>query len=278
MVRASSLLVGKELSRDYRLRRLRGRGNFGSVWEAQTPEGVPVALKFLPCNDRMSTALEIRAIQNINRLRHPNLLPIDQVWCYRRYVVATMPLADASLADLLDVYQAEYGKLIPGPEVCFYLGQAARALDFLNARKHYLDDGRLVAFQHCDIKPSNLLMFEDTVRIADFGLASPTCSPLRFHRRGGTPEFMAPEVFQGRLSDWTDQYSLAVSYCQLRGGRLPFADAAAMPQRSYVRPPPDLSMVPAPERPILTRALAVAPQDRWPSCGELMNRLTQAVG
>ncbi len=276
MVRASSLLIGKELSRDYRLVRLRGRGNFGSVWEAITPEGNPVALKFLPCDDRMATSLEIRAIQAINQCRHTHLIQVDQVWCYRRYVVATMPLADGSLADVLDVYQGEYGTPIPPVDVCRYLGQVAEALDFLNRRTH-LVDGRQVAFQHCDIKPSNLLLFEETVKITDFSLAAPTSSPLRFHRRGGTPDYMATEVFQGRLSDWTDQFSLAVTYCHLRGGRLPYPQLTAMPERSYVRPRPDLSMIPEKERPILARALAPVPQERWGTCGEMMSQLRKVA-
>ncbi|MBY0525766.1 MAG: serine/threonine protein kinase [Gemmataceae bacterium] len=276
MVRASSLLIGKELSRDYRLVRLRGRGAFGSVWEAITPDGLPVALKFLPCNDQMSTSLEIRAIQAINHLYHPNLIPVEQVWCYRRYVVATMPLAEGSLSDLLEVYRSEYGTPIAATDLFRYMSQVALALDFLNKRQHFVD-GRHVAYQHCDIKPSNLLLFEETVKITDFGLASPTSSPLRFHRRGGTPDFMAPEVLQGRLSDWTDQFSLAVTYCQLRGGRLPFPPMSAMPERTHIRPAPDLTMLPDKERPIVARALALAPQDRWPSSTDLVNALKKVA-
>ncbi len=37
--------------------------------------------------------------------------------------------------------------------------------------------------------------------------------------------YAAPEVFRGQRSRWTDQYALAVSYCEVRGGRLPFANA-----------------------------------------------------
>jgi serine/threonine protein kinase len=273
---ASSLLIGKEVSRDYRLMRLRGRGSFGSVWEARAPDDRPVALKFLPCGDGVSSAVEIRAIQAMNQLRHDHVVPVEQVWCYRRYVVATMPLADGSLLDALDAYQSEFRTPIPADQVCDYLMQAAEALDFLNRRQHLLD-GRRVAIQHCDVKPSNLLLFDDTVKLCDFGLASPTCSPLRFHRRGGTPDYMAPEVFQGRLSDWTDQYSLAVTYCQLRGGRLPFPETPAVLQRSYVRPPPDLRMLPEKERSVIARALSVVPQNRWPSCGEMMARLRKLI-
>ena len=42
-------------------------------------------------------------------------------------------------------------------------------------------------------------------------------------------------MFQGRISDRTDQYALAVTYCELRGGRLPFADTPPAVQRGYFR-------------------------------------------
>jgi serine/threonine protein kinase len=187
-----------------------------------------------------------------------------------------MELADGSLLDLLDAYLTEFGNPIVGEQVCFYLSQAAEGIDFLNARQHLLE-GRKVAFQHCDIKPSNLLLFGDTVKIADYGLASPTTSPLKFHRRAGTLDYTAPEVFQGRLSDWTDQYALAITYCLLRGNALPFKDTPKTFVKTYVRPPPDLSMLPEPERPVVHRALSPTPQDRWPSCREFLAQLSKTV-
>jgi serine/threonine protein kinase len=260
----------------YRLRQVLGRGGFAEVWEAETPGGGTIALKFMPCNDSLAAAKEIRSIQAVRQLEHPNLIHIEQVWCHLGYIIIAMELADGSLLDLLDAYRAEFGSAIVGEQICLYLSQAAEGIDFLNARQHMLD-GRRVAFQHCDIKPSNLLLFGDTVKIADFGLASPTASPLKFHRRAGTLDYTAPEVFQGRLSDWTDQYSLGVSYCVLRGGRLPFMDTPRTFVKSYVRPAPDLLMLPDAERPIVQRSLSSVPQDRWPSCKEFMARLSKAV-
>src|SRR5262249_49076736 len=159
-------------------------------------------LKFLPCSDDTSAAKEIRAIQYIRQLQHPHLTPIEQVWCQRGYVVVAMPLADGSLLDLLEVSQVEFETPIPPDQVCFYLGQAAEALDFLNTRQHVMD-GASIAIQHCDVKPSNMLLFGETVKLCDFGLSSLTISPLQAHRKAGTRDYSAPEVFQGRISDWT---------------------------------------------------------------------------
>jgi serine/threonine protein kinase len=272
----SGLLHGLEVCQGYRLRQLRGKGSFGSVWEVETAEGPSVALKFLPCDDFVMTRQEMRAITRLSQLRHPHMVPIDRVWCYQHYVVANMPLADGSLLDCLEAYQSEFDTPIPREEVCAYLSQAAQALDYMNFHNHLLD-GRYVGFQHCDVKPSNLLLFGETVKVADYGLATPTGSPLTPYRRAGTPDYAAPEVLQGRLSDWTDQYSLAVTYCQLRGARLPFPPSSTLTDtiRPGTRPAPDLTMLADAERPIVARALSVMPQERWSCCREFMTELTQ---
>jgi serine/threonine protein kinase, bacterial len=275
-VTAVPLYSGMEPYPGYRLRQVLGRGGFAEVWEAETPAGGTVALKFMVANDGLAAAKEIRSIQAIRNIEHPNLIRIEQVWCHLGYIIIAMELADGSLLDLLDAYLTEFRTPIVAEQVCQYLTEAAEGIDYLNSRTHLLD-GRKVSFQHCDVKPSNLLLFGDTVKLADFGLAAPTTSPLKAHRRAGTLSFTAPEVFQGRLSDWTDQYSLGVTYCELRGGRLPFRDTPTTFVKGYTRPMPDLSMLPDLERPIVMRALNPVPQDRWPSCREFIARLSRVV-
>jgi serine/threonine-protein kinase len=263
--------AGPSPGEDYRLVRVRGQGGFGRVWEARTPEGEAVALKFLPCSSDRAAAEEVRNLQAVSRMPHPHLLPVRRVWADRGCVVAVMDLADGSLLDLLDISLAEFGGPVPADQVCQYLAQAADALDFLNGRRPR------PGVQHGDLKPANLLLFGDTVRVCDFGLAGRLAADVVAHRPVGTPEYAAPEVFRGKRSRWTDQYALAVSYCELRGGRLPFADTPDGFRAGYVRPEPDLSMVDPAERPLLARALARTPQDRWPSCGDLLGRLAAAV-
>jgi serine/threonine-protein kinase len=270
------LQSGLEPYPGYRLRRLLGGGGFGEVWKAETKDGRVVALKFLNCDGRQSAARELRSLHAICRLSHPHLVRVERVWAFGGYVVIAMERASGSLADLYNVYLTSFGTPIVPEHACLLLSEAAEALDFLNTRQHQLDE-RLVAFQHCDIKPSNLLLFGETLKVADFGLATPLTDQLEIRGRAGTPDYCAPEIFQGRLSTSTDQYALAITYCQVRGGRLPFPDAPSSIRPDYVRPTPDLTMLSTAERPIIARALNPVPQSRWPSCGEMMARLSQVA-
>src|SRR5262249_26574625 len=158
-----------------------GRGGWGEVWKAEMPSGRTLALKFLPCDSTLAASQEVRSLQAIRQLRHPHLLAIDQVWCWQGYIVMAMDLAEGSLQDLLGVAQADLGLPLSPDPACDFLAQAASALDFLNTRQH-TRGGQRVAIRHCDVKPSNMLLFGDTLKVADFSLATPTTSPLWYNR------------------------------------------------------------------------------------------------
>src|SRR5438128_5579791 len=170
MLYAAALEAGTEPFPGYHLRRLLGAGSFGEVWEAAGPRGEQLALKFLPCDGKNTVAREIRSVQAIGQLRHPHLIRIERIWCFQRYLVIAMELADGTLTDLFQSYVAEGSKAILPEHVCLLLAEAAEGLDFLNARRHQVN-GRIVAIQHCDVKPSNLLLVEDTLKVADFSLS-----------------------------------------------------------------------------------------------------------
>ncbi len=83
-----------------------------------------------------------------------------------------------------------------------------------------------VGIIHRDLKPDNILVQHDgTPKIVDFGLAKRVLSETGAaeEKLVGTPNFIAPEVFQGELaSPASDVYALGVCYYLLLTGRLPF--------------------------------------------------------
>ncbi|AWM37441.1 serine/threonine protein kinase [Gemmata obscuriglobus] len=268
--------VGAEPSPGYRLRCVRGRGGFAEVWEAEAPTGPPVALKFMPTSNTATTARELRSVKSFQGMEHPYIVKTYDVWSIPGYLVINMELAEATLLDLMQVYRDELGQDIEPATLCLYLWQVAEALDFLNARQH-VRDGRRVGFQHGDVKPNNILLFGDVAKLTDHGLATPTHAPSTPCARQGTREYAAPEVFLGSISDWSDQFSLAVTYYALRTGTFPFAPPVKAASRSSLRPLANLSGVTDAEQPALRRALAPVPQERFPNCLEFMAALLKAL-
>src|SRR5262249_28826003 len=83
--------------------------------------------------------------------------------------------------------------------------------------------------------------------------------------------------FRGQTSGRSDQYSLAVTYCQLRGGRLPFTGNAWEVMMGHSLDAPDLTMLPAAERPAGARRPAQAAPGRRPDCRAFVAALADAA-
>ena len=77
---------------------------------------------------------------------------------------------------------------------------------------------------HRDLKPDNILMTANGIpKIADFGLAKRVVGDSKKRYLAGTPNFMAPEVYQGdAATPASDVYSLGVCYFLLLTGKLPY--------------------------------------------------------
>ncbi|MBG0785457.1 MAG: serine/threonine protein kinase [Anaerolineaceae bacterium] len=132
---------------------------------------------------------------------------------------------------------------------------------------------------HRDIKPANILFDkEDQPILTDFGIAKvleTDEATLTGTGLGvGTPEYMAPEQWQGKTGAATDQYALGVVLYELITGRKPYsADTPAaiilMQANEPLQAPSKLVRgIPGSVEKVLYKALARDPQDRYENMGE----------
>ena len=273
----NDLKPGAEPINGYTLIDRLGKGGFGEVWKATGPGGFQVALKFVALEGRMGTA-ELRALEVIKSIRHPHLLANFGSWQKDGRLIIAMELADKTLSDRLNECVDQGLPGIPAPEIFEYFLEAAKGLDFLNEPRHPTGEGGTQGIQHRDIKPQNLLLVGGSVKVADFGLARMLEHSTTGHTGSMTPSYAPPEFFQEKTTAQSDQYSLAVSYCQLRGGRLPFEGNPAAVIAGHLYREPDLSMLPEVERGAVARALAKPSRERWPSCRAFVQAVMAAEG
>src|SRR5262245_34770125 len=178
----------------YRLIEPLGSGGFGEVWKCEAPGGLFKAVKFVFGNlnsldvDGARAEQELRALNRIKELRHPFVLGMDRIEIIKGELVIVMELADRNLHDSYVEAQSSGLIGIPKESLLRYMRDAAEALDYMT--EHGL--------QHLDIKPRNLFLVSDRVKVADFGLVR------TLERSGGsgimggvTPLYAAPETFTG---------------------------------------------------------------------------------
>ncbi len=144
------------------------------------------------------------------------------------------------------------------------MSDAADALDYICEN----------ALQHLDVKPENLLIVGGRVKVADFGLVKDIQDRTYSLMGGMTPVYAAPEIFDGRPTSNSDQYSLAIVYQEMLTGVLPFPGmTAAQLAIQHVNTRPRLDSLPPEDVPAITRALSKNPLDRFANCRQMVAAL-----
>jgi eukaryotic-like serine/threonine-protein kinase len=252
----------------YTLREKIGSGGYGEVWSAEAPGGLKKAIKLIyGFHDETRAQRELKALNRVKQVRHPFLLSLERIDIVDGRLVVVTELAEQSLKDRFRecLQNGEVG--IPRDELVAYLCDAAEAIDFLYESHSLL---------HLDIKPENLLLMGGHVKLADFGLVKDMLETSVSLMGGMTPTYAAPEVFDGRPTSQSDQYSLAIVFQEMLTGKRPFSGTTpAKLALEHLHEPPDLSQLSPGDQEALRRGLAKSPATRFPNCRAFMEDLTR---
>ncbi len=269
---AFAAMSSEQMLGDYRIVTELGRGGMGVVYFAEHQRiGRRVAIKVLRpelCQSEDMISRFFQEARTVNDIRHPNIVEITD--CARvgeHYYIVMELLEGETLEERLERKgRIEESKVL---EIAQPLASALSA-----AHEHDI--------VHRDLKPENIYLtnhpdYPDFVKVLDFGIAklltSAESSATASGTVLGTPIYMSPEqcVGQKDLDGRSDIYSLGVVLYEMLAGRPPFDfDAVGRLIVAHVgeQPTPLQDFVPDVSDDlvkVVTRALAKAPDDRFPS-------------
>ncbi len=198
----------------YKLLEEVGSGGISTVYKAADSEGNIVALKVLSGSLSYNRNIVERFTQEmkiLKRLSHPNIVKVIATGRFlRKYYIVMEFASGISLKNRI----IEEGT-IDKEDVIDIIIQIADALEYIHR----------YSIIHRDVKPQNVLISGDKVKLTDFSIAllNPALSRKAKEFGSGTPTYMSPEQIKGQILDkTTDIYSLGVTAYEMLTGLIPF--------------------------------------------------------
>jgi serine/threonine protein kinase len=251
----------KELQSRFSQARYLGEGGFARVFSALDLKGAPVAVKVLKSRDPKAGKLFTTEAANWSVLRHENIVRLFD------YNIFPIPYLESQLCESSVESEMSYGPL-PVERAIELIKQVAYGLSYAHQRR----------ILHGDIKPSNILIKDNTAKISDWGLSKLKTEPS-VSVTGVTLQYAAPEQLSrefGGADERTDIYQLGVMLYQCITGRLPFADTGSIVDtilRDAPMPPSQFRQISGKLDDIILKCLKKRKGERYQSAEELVHEL-----
>lgn len=250
-----------------------GEGSYGEVHLAlHTALGMARVVKSVPkaqlgmAEDHVEE--EVAALKSMD---HPHIVRIFEAFETGEALHIVMDYAEGGdLGSAIRQMQG-LGRTLPKAWVRAAAGQVASALFYMHSK----------GVIHCDLKPQNAMLLrkfvtteteddasEPHVLLADFGLAEifeESPSAIKTKTVKGTPSYLSPEGFDGRLSNKSDTWSFGVMLFEMLVGQRPWRGSSNVFLLfcQIMKETPPLQELPTDALGLVTALLEKDPVKRW---------------
>lgn len=185
-----------------------GEGTYGIVYRALEIKAKRiVAVKKIRMENEGVPSTALREISILLTLSHPNIVSIFDVQCNRTELFIVFEYLDCDLKTYMESRKTSIG--------------LKKSKKFLHQLLSALECCHMQRIMHRDLKPQNILISKDELKLGDFGLARGFCIPKRVYTHEVvTLWYRPPEILLGskHYSYSVDLWSAGCIFAEMLNG------------------------------------------------------------
>ncbi|CAK0904337.1 unnamed protein product [Prorocentrum cordatum] len=169
----------------YEVTKALGDGSYGSVLRARNKtNGELVAIKKMKQKyHSWEECMKLREINSLRKLVHPHIVKLKEVIRENDELHLVFEFCEANMYEYMKA-QVSKGRSLPESKICSFMFQTMQAVQHVHKHGYF----------HRDLKPDNLLVSGEVVKLADFGLAREIRARPPFTEYVSTRWYRAPEL------------------------------------------------------------------------------------
>ncbi|KAJ8563287.1 hypothetical protein K7X08_031739 [Anisodus acutangulus] len=206
-----------------RYKEVLGKGSFKKVYRAfDELEGIEVAWNLVKVADLLRNAVDLERLYSevhlLKTLKHKNIIKFYHSWVDSKNENINI-ITEIFTSGTLRQYRKKHKK-VDVRALKNWSRQILEGLSYLHGH-----DPPII---HRDLKCDNIFINgnQGEVKIGDLGLAAILCKARAAHSVIGTPEFMAPELYEEEYNELVDIYAFGMCLLELVTFEYPYVECA----------------------------------------------------